>query len=133
MTTEFLEIPYLDQNIAQPEIPENEAKDIIDASISGIAYIDMVIDTTYELKETNQDDTITYPHEWQYAIIVLNSIAHTTSVNLVIPELKVTKYIIHNKTPVTITVTQYGTNEVSVPANTIYTVYCDGTDVWRTT
>lgn len=129
--TNPLEIPYLEQNVAQPEIPENEAKDILSSASFGILYIDMVIDTAYLIKETNQDLSATYPFEWQHAILVLNSVAHTITTDLVFPELKIGKYVVHNKTSAIITATQYGVNEVDIPINTIYNIYCDGTDVWR--
>jgi len=42
--TDNLEIPHLDQNVAQPEIPENVAKDILDAIFSGYYKTDFPSD-----------------------------------------------------------------------------------------
>lgn len=128
-----LEIPYLEQNIAQPEIPENEAKDIIDAAIAGILSITTIINTNYDLKLTNTDGTQTYPYEWQYGTLVIENIAHTIDIDLILPESAIKNYVVHNKTPVNITITQYGANTVVVPTNAIYYIYCDGLDVWRIT
>jgi len=44
--TEYLEVPYLDQNVAQPEIPENVAKDIFDVIFAGM-YTTAMPDANY--------------------------------------------------------------------------------------
>ena len=45
--TTNLEVPHLDQNVAQPEIPENVAKDIFDAIFAGKYTTDLPADADY--------------------------------------------------------------------------------------
>ena len=45
--TDNLEVPHLDQNVAQPEIPENVAKDIFDTIFAGMYTTDFPSDADY--------------------------------------------------------------------------------------
>ncbi len=131
MPTQNLNVPYLEQNVAQPEIPENEAKDIIDAAICGILSIIMTIDTDYNLDDTG----IVLPQEWQYGILVVNPISHTIVTNINIPDGKVMKYIIANDSGSGLDVnikTVSGTG-VSVPDGSVYQVFSDGISIRRIT
>jgi len=126
--TEFLEVPHLGQNVAQPEIPVNESMDIFDAAIAGALIVPMTIDTTYILDDTS----LTYPQEWQNGILIID-VVNTTSTELHLPDGKKMKYIIDNKTGFDIvfkTVTGAG---VTIPAASIYQMYSDGIDIRRIT
>lgn len=57
-----LRIPHLGQNIAQPEIPENTAKDIIDSFLSNTYTIDAVDNLDIVISHT---DSITGATDWQ--------------------------------------------------------------------
>lgn len=131
MTTSNLKIPYLEQNVAQPEIPENEAKDIIDAAICGILEITMTVDTDYTLDDTS----INLPQEWQYGILKVNSISHTIATNVIVPDNKIMKYIFINDSGSSqnITIKTTSGTGISVPDAGIYQVFSDGTNIRRIT
>lgn len=131
MATAFLEIPYLGQNVAQPEVPENEAKDIIDAAICGQLTIDVNADTAYTLDDTS----LTYPQEWQYGILIITNTgtANTGTVNVIVPDGLKMKYVLVNDTGSTFAIqlkTTTGTG-ITVPDGSIYQMYSDGTNVRR--
>lgn len=133
MTTSFLEIPYLAQNVLSPETPENEAKDILDAAIAGQLVVPMVIDTTYVLKLTNTDSTSSYPHEWQYGILIVNT-TNTVQTALHVPDGYKKQYIVYNNTGQNLvfkTVSE-GTG-ITIPNGSVYNTFSDGTNVRRIT
>jgi len=128
MTTQFLEIPYLGQNVAQPEIPENEAKDIIDAAIAGNLIVPMLVDTTYLLDDTS----LTYPQEWQYGIMVIET-ANTVSTELHLPDGLAMQYVLDNRTGSDIVFKTVSGLGVTVPPSSIYKMYSDGINIKRIT
>ena len=133
MPTNFLKIPYLGQNIAQPEIPENEFKDIVDASICGQLILDINADTAYTLDDTS----LTYPQEWQYGILIITNTGTTNTgiVDIIVPDGLKMKYVLDNKTGSTFAIqlkTTTGTG-ISVPDGSIYQMYSDGTNIRRIT
>ena len=128
--TTFLEIPYLIANLNSPEVVVNDALNIIDAAIAGQLIVPMTADTTYVLKNTNTDNSLTYPYEWQYGILILN-VTNTGTTALYLPDGLKMKYIVRNNTGQTINFkTVSGTNIVSILTSTIIQVYSDGTDIW---
>jgi hypothetical protein len=129
--TTYLLIPHLEQNVAQPEIPVNIMVDIIDASICGQLTIDVNADTDYTLDNTS----LTYPQEWQYGILIITNTGttNTGTVDIIIPDGLKMKYVLDNQTGSTFAIqliTESGTG-VTVPDGSIYSLYCDGTNVRR--
>jgi len=129
--TANLRIDYLEQNVAQPEVPENEAKDVIDASICGQLTKTLTVDTDYVLKITNTDGTTTFPHEWQHGILIING-SNTVGVNLILLDGYKMRYVVENNTGQDLTFkTATGTVNVIIPDASIYEVYSNGTDIIR--
>ncbi len=65
-----LRIPHLDQNVAQPEIPENTAKNIIDNILSNVYTIDVTsTDVTNGYINIVHNDDPTQPTDWQSFMI----------------------------------------------------------------
>jgi len=130
MPTDFLEIPYLAQNVAQPEIPENESKDILDYATAGQLIIDINDDIDHNL----DDSGLFYPKEWQAStLIITNTISFNSGiVSIIIPSGKRTKYVVHNNTTTgfNVRIIQTGLS-VLVPDQEVYEMYCDGVDVRR--
>ena len=130
MPTSNTGAPYLGQNVAEPEIPHNEALDVLDAAIAGQLYIDMIVNTDYSLDNTS----LTYPQEWQHGILIVNPVAHTQVTNIIAPAGSTMKYVVNNSSGGGFDVViQQGGVGVSVPDGAIYQVYCDGVDVRRIT
>ena len=129
MPTTHLLIPYLAQSVANPEIPENEDRDITDAAICGQLSISMTVDTDYTLDDTS----LTYPQEWQYAILIVGAVAHTGATNVNVPDGKKMKYVFVNDSGSgqAITIKTESGSGVSVPDGSIYQVFSDGTNVRR--
>ncbi len=133
MTTETLLVPYLDQNVKQPEIPVNEALDIFDAAISGQLTLDISEDIEYTLDDTS----LTYPQEWQYGILIVTNVGvtNTSTVDILVPDGKKMKYTLVNDTGSTFAIqlkTESGTG-ISVPDGAIYQMFSDGINVRRIT
>lgn len=123
--------PLLDQNVAQPEIPHNEAINVIDAAIAKTLELDVNADTDYTLENI----AVTYPQEWQNGILLITNTgtANTAEVSVLIPDGLVMKYVLINDTGSGFdvrleTVTGSG---IPVPDGSIYSLYCDGTNVRR--
>jgi hypothetical protein len=121
MATANLDIPYLTTNQTDPEVPENAAKDIADAALGGV--LSVVLSGAYTLNNTG-----TYPREVHYGTLKVSGTANTITVPSAIKK----KYIVHNTTVGSVILSQGGTT-VSVPAGSIYYMYCDGTNVYRIT
>ena len=121
MATSNLEIPYLGTNQADPETPENAAKDIADAALGGV--LSVVLSGAYTLSNTG-----VYPREVHYGTLKVSGTANT----ITIPSAIKKKYIVHNTTAGAVILSQGGTT-VSVPTSGIYYMYCDGTNVYRIT
>lgn len=124
MTTSNLLIPYLGQNVAQPEIPVNEALDIIDASICGQLIVPMVADTTYLLDVLN----LSYPQEWQYGILILN-VLNTIQTELHLPDGYKMKYVIENNTGQNIVFKTVSGTGITIATGTTKIVYSNGIDI----
>lgn len=123
--------PLLDQNVAQPEIPHNEAIAVVDATIARTLTIAMTIDTDYTLD--NLDTT--YPQEWQYGVLNIDTVVHTVATtNVIVPDGLVMRYLIKNNNGEGFGVTfktTTGTGLLIPDDNTYYDVYCDGVDIYR--
>lgn len=91
-----LRIPHLDQNVAQPEIPENTAKNIIDQLLSGIYTINATADA--DITITHTDDP-TQATNWQSMIIDITDTTPvlTQQVNVILPD-NARVYILRNNT-----------------------------------
>lgn len=132
-TTPNIEAPLLDQNVAQPEIPHNEALAVIDATIAAELNLDLNADTGHTLDDTS----LTYPQEWQNGIIIVTNTgtANTGVVDVVVPDGKRMKYVLVNDSGSGFDVqlkTATGVG-ISVPDGSIYLMYSDGVNVRRIT
>lgn len=123
-----LRIPHLDQNVAQPEIPENTAKDIIDQILSGRFTTDFITDA--DITITHSDST-TSASDWQNAILnFTSSVALTGTRNVILPDNQ-RVYIIENNTGYSIQFkTLNGTGVTLVDGNNVF-CYSDGVDIIR--
>jgi len=128
--TTNLEMPYLEQNVAQPEVPENEVKDIVDAAICGIYTIPM-LDGNFTLDDLSLTDTASYPRKWQYGILVISN-PHTAETTLTLEDDKKMIYIIDNTTGWNIIFkTASEPTGVDIPDGVVYQVYSDGSNIKR--
>ena len=125
--TTNLEIPHLDQNVAQPEIPENEAKDIIDAALGGILTKNLGDGVNYTLDDT----ALAYPQDVHYGTIKITGGGALGNI-IYVPTTIKQHYIVHNTTTGVVTLSQNAVTQ-NVPASSIYNLYCDGTAVYRIT
>lgn len=131
--TQFLQIPHLIASLASPEVIVNDALNILDASISGQLVVPMTADTTYVLKNTNTDDSLEYPHEWHFNMLILN-VTNTITTELHLLDGFKTTYFVQNNTGQTINFkTVSGTNTVSILTGTLIQVFSDGVDIWSIT
>jgi len=135
MATANLGIPYLAQNVAQPEVPENEAKDILDGIAAGILEIDISDDTPYTILNT----ALNYPYEIHNRVIKAVQLGgfNSGTVSILLPNATKGVYAVHNATTsgfdIRFSYVAVGTEYVDVPPDAIYQVYCDGTKIWRMT
>lgn len=121
--------PLLDQNVAQPETPHNEAINVIDATIAKQLNIAMTIDTDYTLDNIG----VSYPQEWQNGVLIIDSVLHTDATSqLILPDGLVMRYLIKNNSGsgfgVTF-ITATGAGLLIPDDDTYYDVYADGTDI----
>jgi len=128
--TDNLRIPHLDQNVAQPEIPENTAKNIIDQALTGIYTFDTVDDNDIVISHT---DDPTQPTDWQNFMFEINEVVDlTTSKTVTLPDTART-YIFRNSTDQVLEFkTTSGTGFNLNPTLTAY-AYSDGTNMQKIT
>jgi len=129
--TESLEAPLLDQNVAQPEVPHNEALVIVDSAVAGQLTIDINDNVNYTLDDTS----LTYPQEWQYGTLIITNtgIANTGVVSVIVPDSKIMRYVLVNDSSSGLGVqliTATGTG-ITVPDGSIYQMLSDGIDIRR--
>jgi len=131
MPTTHLLIPYLGQNVAQPEVPENEDRDIVDAATCGQLDISMTTNTDFVLDDT----ALTYPQQWQYKILIISAVAHTGIHSVIVPDGKKMLYILVNDSGSGFDVQLKTTTGIGiqVPDGSAYQLYSDGTNVRRIT
>ncbi|MCP3899120.1 MAG: hypothetical protein GY707_05235 [Desulfobacteraceae bacterium] len=106
MTTysDNLRIPHLDQNVAQPEIPENTAKNIIDNILSNVyQYSPDATDVSNGYVEITHSDSVVGATNWQsFMIEILEGVDMTTNFEVRLP-INPRPYIFKNSTSYTIT------------------------------
>jgi len=98
--TDNLRIPHLDQNVAEPEIPENTAKDILDSVFSGQYVYDIVsADVSAGSYEFVQVDDVTSAQPWQNGIINITDTGVLLSgvIDIIVPD-NLKQYIFKNST-----------------------------------
>lgn len=126
--TTNLSIPLLDQNVAEPEIPENTAKDIIDKILSGRYTWDFASDADITITHT-QDPTAATP--WQNGIFnFTSSVALTGTRNVILPDNQRT-YIIENNTGYAIQFKTSAGTGITIADGQNFFGFCDGTDILR--
>ena len=127
MPTPNLGIVYLSSNQSQPEVVENEEKDILDAAVTGLKSIAMS-DANYTLSTTG-----TKPLEWQYSAIKLTGTL-TAARDVICPD-NVKQYVLINSTTGGFGLqlkTSAGTG-ITVANGKTAVLMCDGTNVIRLT
>lgn len=127
--TNNLRIPHLDQNVSQPEIPENTAKEIIDKMISGQHIHNMTADSDYTFVHTDSPST---PSDWQNGLIEITDtgVLLTTGRSIIVPANKRT-YIFVNSTVQSLTFKVSGQTGVSIASGGNIYAICNGTDIER--
>ena len=120
-------IPHLDQNIAQPEIPENTAKEIIDSVLGGSFTYNIESDADYTFVQTDDPTQVTDLQNWIIEITDTNIIL-TGSVSIILPN-NTRQYVFKNSTSYHLTFKVSGqTGEILAPDHKMLT-YCNGTDI----
>lgn len=124
-TSSNLNIEHLVSNASSPEVPVNEAYDLIDSCVSDQITIDFASDADLTLSTTGAA-----PQEWQNLSIKLTDtgVLLTTGRNVVVPVNK-KLYLIFNGTAQTLTIKTASGTGATVAASANRLVYCDGTNV----
>jgi len=127
--TDNARIPLLDQNVAQPEVPENTAKQVIDQMLTGIYTYDTVADLDITIPQV---DDPTQPTDWQNFMIEINEVtALTTQRNVTLPDYK-RVYIFRNSTSQTLNFKTSGTGFTLAAGLTAYAM-SDGINMTKIT
>jgi hypothetical protein len=124
-TSSNLDIEHLVDSASAPEVPVNEAFDLIDSCVADQITIDFASDADLTLSTTGDA-----PQEWQYLSVKLTDTGTnlTTGRNVVVPDNK-KEYIIVNGTAQTLTVKTSGGTGIAVATSKTQLLYCDGTNV----
>lgn len=127
--TTQLEITHLVPNPVNPDVVENEAKDIFDGAIAGLLTHDMASDVDYTLATTG-----TPPYEWQNSTIEITDtgVVLTTTRNIICPNNKKV-YIFVNTTAQSLVLKTSAGTGITVATGKTAILRCDGTDVVRVT
>ena len=122
-----LRIPHLDTNVANPEVPENTAKDVIDQLVSGKYVHDMTSDENYTVIHT--DSPIT-PSDWQNFMIEITdtTLVLTQSRNIFLPSNQ-RVYILINSTQESLGFGVVGRGVELVPAGGNMYAFSNGIDI----
>ena len=122
-------IPHLDQNIAQPEIPENTAKEILDQILGGTYTFNFVLDEDYTIPHV---DDPTQATDWQNGMINITDTdtVLTASRSIILPA-NTRQYIFINNTTQAITFKLSGQAGATLQAGKNMYAYCNGTDIVR--
>ena len=125
--TNNLRIPYLDQNVAQPEVPENTAKNIIDQMFSNIYTVNATADIDINITQT---DDPTAPTNWQSFMIKITdtSAFFTVERNVSLPNYP-RSYIFMNSTLQSLTFKTSSGTGFKIAAGTTAYGYSDGTNM----
>lgn len=122
-----LRIPFLDQNVAQPEIPENTAKSVIDSIFSNTYKLETVDDLDITITQT---DTSTQATPWQSFVIEIldTNVFLTTGITVFLPDNQ-RPYILKNSTLKTITFTTLNGTGFSLSSSSNAYAYSDGVNL----
>ena len=123
-------IPHLDQNVAEPEIPENTAKEIIDSALTKRTQFDFTSDA--DMTITHSDDP-TQATDWQSFIfnITDDSAFLTATKNVNLPDGYARPYIFENNTAQSLTFKTVSGSGFVLNAGLNAYAYCDGTNIVR--
>lgn len=124
-TSSNLDIEHLVASASAPEVPVNEAFDLIDSCIADQVTIDFASDADLTLSTTGDA-----PQQWQYLSVKLTDtgVVLTTGRNVIVPDNKKT-YLIFNSTAHELTVKTAAGTGIAVSASGVEYLYCDGTNV----
>lgn len=124
-------IPHLDQNVAQPEIPENTAKNIIDNILSNVyTYNITSTDVSNGYVNITHTDDPTQPTDWQSFMIKITDtgVLLTGQIDIKFPD-NARPYIFVNNTSKSLNFkTTSGTGFVIASGNNAY-AFSDGTNI----
>lgn len=125
--TNNLRIPLLDQNVAQPEIPENTAKVIFDQIIGGQFTLDIPTDADYTFIT---GESAVAASDWQNGIIEIIDTTNPLSAprNIILPNNKRTYIFINNTTQILTFKVSGQVGEALGVGKNMY-AFCDGTDI----
>jgi len=130
-TTANLTITHLTANQNNPDVTENESKDIFDGAIAGLLTHNMASDADYTLLTTG-----TPPYEWQNSTIEITDTTSpetlTTGRNIIVPDNN-NVYIFVNNTAQTLTLKTSAGSGIAVATLKTAFLRCDGTNVVRVT
>jgi hypothetical protein len=123
--TTNLDIEHLVSNASAPEVPVNEAFELIDSCLSGQVTINFASDADLTLSTTGDA-----PQEWQYLSVELTDTSTylTTARNVIVPDNN-KPYVIYNNTAQILTVKTSAGTGIAVAVSGIAFLYCDGTNV----
>jgi len=127
--TQNMRIPYLDQNVAQPEVPENTAKDIIDSMLTNVSVTNAVADVDITIPH---NDDATNATSWQSLMfnITDTNVLLTAPRNVNFPTYPRT-YIFMNNTLQSLTFkTNSGAGFLLGAGSNAY-AYSDGTSIYK--
>ena len=127
--TDNYRIPHLDQNIAQPEVPENTAKEIIDRIMGGKYTYNFTADADYSIPHV---DDPTQPTDWQNGLIEITDtgVLLTATRSIILPNNTRT-YIFINNTAQSITFKVSGQTGATLNSGENMYAICNGTDIIR--
>jgi len=125
--TNNIRIPYLDQNVAQPEVPENTAKNIIDQMFSNIYTVNATSDSDIDITQT---DDPTAPTDWQSFMIKITDTGSlfTGERNVSLPNYQ-RSYIFMNSTLQNLTFKTSSGTGFKIAAGTTAYAYSDGVNM----
>lgn len=120
-----LSIEHLVSNPAEPEVPVNEAFDLIDSCMSDQNTINFSSDADLTLSTAGAA-----PQQWQYLSVKITDtgVVLTTGRNVIFPTNK-KLYLAINSTAQTLTFKTSAGTGVALSTSTTQLLYCDGTNV----
>ncbi|RLD08598.1 MAG: hypothetical protein DRI65_01810 [Chloroflexota bacterium] len=131
MTTysDNLRIPHLDQNVAQPEVPENTAKNIIDSILSNVYILQTVDANDITISHT---DSVVDSTDWQsFMIEIRDSGAYLTdAINVNLPD-NPRPYVFKNSTSYSVNFKTTGGTGVTLTAGSNAYCFSDGVNIVR--
>jgi len=127
--TDNLEVPHLDQNVAEPEVPENVAKDIFDEIFAGYNTTDFLLDEDLTFVYV-PDPKLAQPWHSFAQNFIDDTTALTATRTVTFPANK-RPYLLINNTDQTLEFIVSGSSNPISLANGGANMYCysDGTDL----